>query len=268
MAPPRRAGLRAGLCTALLASASGLRLPAFVTDAAAALLGAAASGRTAPRAARPAATPAARGPASYPSELVEMPGHTRAEVVKSPLPATYVAQQELPAQFSWGDVNGVSFLTRSLNQHVPQCACPAPARRQPPRAAGRPRCEPPALRLTACGFRARADCGSCWAHATASVLADRIKIARGGRGVDIGVSIQWILNCGAGVAGSCHGGSTAGAYDFIERTGFVPFDTCLAYEACSAESTEGKCGNTQGDYTCNVRTRNKPSLSPSRLVTD
>ncbi len=85
------------------------------------------------------------------------------------------------------------------------------------------------------------------------MLSDRIKIARRGRGVDLGLSIQYLLNCGAGVAGSCHGGSTAGAYDFIERTGFVPFDTCLAYEACSADSNEGACGQTVGDYSCTAR---------------
>jgi len=84
------------------------------------------------------------------------------------------------------------------------------------------------------------------------VLADRIKIARGARGTDIGLSIQWLLNCGAGTAGSCHGGSTAGAYDFVERVGYMPFDTCLAYEACSSDSTEGKCGQTVGDYSCSA----------------
>jgi cathepsin X len=81
-------------------------------------------------------------------------------------------------------------------------------------------------------------------------LSDRIKIARGAHGVDIGLSIQFLLNCGPGVAGSCHGGSSAGAFDFIEQVGYFPFDTCLAYEACSAESSEGACGRTGNDYTC------------------
>ena len=99
------------------------------------------------------------------------------------------------------------------------------------------------------------------------MLADRIKIARGGRGVDIGVSIQWLLTCGAGQAGSCHGGSTAGAYDFIERNGFIPFDTCLAYEACSSDSTEGKCGNTQGDYSCTVRPQFGVCFAPRTALT-
>jgi len=35
---------------------------------------------------------------------------------------------------------------------------------------------------------------------------DRIKIAQKGKGTDINLSIQYILNCGAESAGSCHGG--------------------------------------------------------------
>ena len=53
-------------------------------------------------------------------------------------------------------------------------------------------------------------CGSCWAHGAMSALADRIKIARGGVGDDINLSIQYVLNCGGGVAGSCWGGSHSG----------------------------------------------------------
>lgn len=126
MAPPRRAGLRASVCAALLATGAGLRLPDFVTDAAAKLI--AAAGERAASAAAGASGGSAPhgGPASYPSELVEMSGHTRPELVKSALPHTYLTQQDIPAAWNWGDVNGVSFLTRALNQHVPQCAPPAP----------------------------------------------------------------------------------------------------------------------------------------------
>ena len=49
-------------------------------------------------------------------------------------------------------------------------------------------------------------CGSCWAHGAISSLMDRIKIAQKGKGTDINLSIQYILNCGAESAGSCHGG--------------------------------------------------------------
>lgn len=38
----------------------------------------------------------------------------------SPLPRTYVAAKDLPRAFSWGAVNGVSYLTKSMNQHLEQ----------------------------------------------------------------------------------------------------------------------------------------------------
>lgn len=54
---------------------------------------------------------------------------------------------------------------------------------------------------------------------------DRIKIARKGEGHDIILSIQYILNCGAGTAGSCHGGYHTGVFQLIQETGFIPFET-------------------------------------------
>jgi cathepsin X len=120
----------------------------------------------------------------------------------------------LPDNFHWGNVNGVSYLTHSLNQHIPQY------------------------------------CGSCWAHGALSSLADRIKIARLGQGDDINLSIQYILNCGTEAAGSCHGGYHVQTYEFIKKMGFVPYDTCMPYMACSDESTEGFC--PQLDTTCSA----------------
>lgn len=55
------------------------------------------------------------------------------------------------------------------------------------------------------------------AHGAASALADRIKIARGAKGPDINLAIQYILNCGGEVAGSCHGGSASGTYEFVKH---------------------------------------------------
>jgi len=87
-----------------------------------------------------------------------------------------------------------------------------------------------------------------WAHGSMSSLADRIKIAKKGKGEDVNLAIQFILNCGTKVAGSCHGGSHTGAFEFVKKTGFIPYDTCLVYEACSSESSEGTC--KRADYTC------------------
>jgi len=60
--------------------------------------------------------------------------------------------------------------------------------------------------------------------------------------------VQFLLNCGAGIAGSCHGGSATGAYEFIQTTGYIPYDTCAPYVACSSDSEEGLCPHL--DATC------------------
>jgi len=136
------------------------------------------------------------------------------DFVTTPQPSEYVDAQALPTSFDWSNVNGVSYVTKSLNQHIPQY------------------------------------CGSCWAHGASSALADRIKIARKAAGVDINLSIQYILNCGSQVAGSCYGGDAGATYQFIQQNGFIPFDTCAPYIACSSDSQEGFCGNV--DTTCNA----------------
>ncbi|KAL7526823.1 hypothetical protein ACHAWF_001925 [Thalassiosira exigua] len=146
------------------------------------------------------------------NEYVVLPGHTKKSHVVSPLPHTYVRDEELPISWDWRDVDGKSCVTHPLNQHIPQY------------------------------------CGSCWAHASMSSLADRIMIARGCEGPDINLSIQFILNCGGEVAGSCHGGSHTGAYQFIKEYGKIPYDTCQTYVACSSESKEGFCAHV--DTTC------------------
>eukprot|EP00559_Dactyliosolen_fragilissimus_P008036 CAMPEP_0184870268 /NCGR_PEP_ID=MMETSP0580-20130426/36920_1 /TAXON_ID=1118495 /ORGANISM="Dactyliosolen fragilissimus" /LENGTH=282 /DNA_ID=CAMNT_0027372257 /DNA_START=119 /DNA_END=965 /DNA_ORIENTATION=+ len=158
--------------------------------------------------------------------LDEIPQH-----VVNPLPIEYVDASDLPKSFSWNNVNGKSYLTHMLNQHIPQY------------------------------------CGSCWAHSSMSSLADRIKIARyfhsdhdgntnknnsdntdTDTNTDINLSVQFLLNCGANYAGSCHGGSAARAYKFIQDFGFIPFDTCQTYIACSSDSEEGFC--PKADTSC------------------
>jgi len=150
--------------------------------------------------------------ANHVSEIVYLPGHTVMDDYTSPLPHTYTDSNALPTDFNWGNVNGSHLLTKNLNQHIPQY------------------------------------CGSCWAHGALSAFADRIKIARKGKGPEINLAIQWVLNCGSEMAGSCHGGSHTGTYEFIKKQGFVPYDSCQPYEACSSDSTEGHCGHA--DYTC------------------
>ena len=49
-----------------------------------------------------------------------MEGHTVLNDYSSPLPYEYIKEEDLPEAFTWGDVNGTSFLTKALNQHIPQ----------------------------------------------------------------------------------------------------------------------------------------------------
>jgi cathepsin X len=122
---------------------------------------------------------------------------------------------EFDDEFTWCNKSGVNYCTKSLNQHIPQY------------------------------------CGSCWAHGSVSALQDRIKIAREGKGVDISLSVQHVLNCGT--AGSCHGGSGLGVYKWIKSIGDdtgagISYLSANPYLACSSESKEGLCPSA--DFTC------------------
>jgi len=131
------------------------------------------------------------------------------------LPHETLGDDELPKDFTWCDKDGVNYCTMSRNQHIPQY------------------------------------CGSCWAHGAISALGDRIKIARKAKGIDINLAVQHMLNCGN--AGSCHGGSVDGPYQWIHEisattgTG-IAYETQNPYLACSQESTEGICGAK--DWSC------------------
>ena len=67
---------------------------------------------------------------------------------------------EYPADFTCCNEDGVNYRTQFVNQHIPQ------------------------------------HCESCWAQASMSALSDRIKMARGAKGIDIQISVQHVLNCG------------------------------------------------------------------------
>eukprot|EP00475_Leptophrys_vorax_P037266 TRINITY_DN63_c0_g1_i1.p1 TRINITY_DN63_c0_g1~~TRINITY_DN63_c0_g1_i1.p1 ORF type:complete len:343 (-),score=104.48 TRINITY_DN63_c0_g1_i1:31-1059(-) len=148
------------------------------------------------------------------NEIRIMPGDHKFNDYTSPLPYTYINPNTLPANFSWLSFKGQSLVTKNLNQHIPVY------------------------------------CGSCWAHGALSALADRIKIARKGAGVDVNLAIQFILNCGTETAGSCNGGDAGSTYEFIKETGYVPYDTCQQYAACSYDSDETLC--SKANYECSA----------------
>lgn len=116
---------------------------------------------------------------------------------------THVVNESLPQSFSWSDVEGVNYLTKNLNQHIPVY------------------------------------CGSCWAHGSISALSDRIKIARKAAWPDINLSIQFLLNCQMG--GSCNGGDHLATYKAIRDYGSIPYEDCMIYQACSSDSKEEAC---------------------------
>ena len=144
-------------------------------------------------------------------ELARPEGYRGGEEVRGPRPSA--APGELPACFDWRAPPGPGLpsqglVTKDLNQHIPRY------------------------------------CGSCWAHGALSALADRIKILRKGAWPDINLSVQVLLNCAKKVAGTCHGGSAGGVYQWVYDNG-IPEDTCQEYVArdglCTAENTCRDC---------------------------
>jgi len=76
-------------------------------------------------------------------------------------------------------------------------------------------------------------CGSCWAMAVTSALADRVMVMRsrqGTAGAPISLSPQVLLDCGwtDKDVGSCNGGSWELAHQFIAETGITE-DSCSPY---------------------------------------
>jgi len=131
--------------------------------------------------------------------------------VKIPSEKLY-ENQTVPASWDW---RALGLMTTDLNQHIPQY------------------------------------CGSCWAHASMSTIADRIKILTKGQQRDALPSIQTLLNCGT--AGSCGGGDIHAAFRWVHQNGGIPDVTCQQYDAtsdkgCSAITTCMNCDPSTGCY--------------------
>lgn len=100
---------------------------------------------------------------------------------------------DIPANWTWGNVNGTNYLTNIRNQHLPIY------------------------------------CGSCWAHATTSSLSDRIKIARNATWPDINIAPQVLISCETEDDG-CHGGEPIRANMWMHFNE-VTDETCSIYTA-------------------------------------
>jgi len=129
------------------------------------------------------------------------------------------SKADLPRNFSWGNVDGKNYLTRMRNQHIPQY------------------------------------CGSCWAHATTSVMSDRISIMRGGAFPEINIAPQTLLDYDY-VDQGCHGGDFRPAFDYIQKNNIVE-ENCSQYRAKGWEETDG---------TANVQPRCKDCVGPTCFV--
>lgn len=141
---------------------------------------------------------------AYPQHLINHEGENKdlSEKVVSRRPHEYIKAEDLPAEL---DYRKDGLLTTDLNQHIPVY------------------------------------CGSCWAHAAMSSIADRIKIATQGKQRDTIPSIQALINCGN--AGTCNGGNSATANRWVAENG-IPDVTCQQYQAKNMECTpENTCMN-------------------------
>ena len=56
----------------------------------------------------------------YFNEFRVMPGHTKKQHVFAAQPHMETDIKDLPKTMSWQNVDGVSYLTKNLNQHIPQ----------------------------------------------------------------------------------------------------------------------------------------------------
>jgi len=83
-------------------------------------------------------------------------------------------------------------------------------------------------------------CGSCWAHATASALSDRINLAREGAFPQVNLSPQMLVNCvTANQTNGCRGGDPTAAYSYGTENFFVD-ESCQNYQA---KDLDDKCAD-------------------------
>lgn len=92
----------------------------------------------------------------------------------NPSPSPLLEAGRLPKSFNWCNLPsfpGENMCTTAWNQHIPIY------------------------------------CGSCWAHGTLSMVQDRLKIKKKGKGPDVMLSRQTLLNCAAfkGMGAGCDG---------------------------------------------------------------
>ena len=109
-------------------------------------------------------------------------------------------------------------------------------------------------------------CGSCWAFAAAATFEHTFKKFYGtGRAID--VSEQCILNCSG--AGSCGGGQSPGALEFMRKTGCSPesYDIYTANDKACVNSYRSLWAYTWGGVNSNIETMKSYISAYGSLVT-
>lgn len=104
--------------------------------------------------------------------------------------------------------------------------------------------------------RDQGQCGSCWAFATTSVIADRIKIKNN---LDVLMSPQNLLNC---YGRTCDGADVDEALHNIPQNAYVP-ETLVPYQQGNGGSTFGTCVNSPSGYHDNIAPSNTYQLDGS-----
>lgn len=161
-----------------------------------------------------------KGPSKWATKLERREG--RGELLLTPRSHEGLKEQDMPDSWDWRNVNGKNHLSPIRNQHIPVY------------------------------------CGSCWAFASTSALADRMNIKREGAWPLAVLSVQNVIDCGD--AGSCNGGDDKFVYSYAFKRG-IPQDTCNSYVARNQA-----CNRKHQCFTCEPSGSCKPLYDYSRLV--
>ncbi|KAK9814553.1 hypothetical protein WJX72_007790 [[Myrmecia] bisecta] len=134
----------------------------------------------------------------------------------NPQPSPLLELSSLPERFNWcAREDGSDWCAPNWNQHIPIY------------------------------------CGSCWAHGTLSMVQDRLKIRKKGRGPDVMLSRQTLLNCGAfeGLGAGCDGGEVADALKYMADFG-LPDEACMTYNATDHMKYDQSLKHCPADAIC------------------